>query len=396
MLSVLRSFPQYVYHGEANESSEAASEGPGRRPYFTSASNAEAWWRGGRGSSEIHSEEHSGGNDAASPHANGDHPEDSASDGLGHGAWLQNGAYVEVKMEEEGLHSSRYQARILELDGDKAFVEFPAFFNDDDEKTMVTEWVNVQQLWPPPPPPPPDFFDKLSLGAPLDFYLEEGWWEVTLQRTRITATGRTSYQVVSGLYKTEHWTAPDRLRPRWIFVRRPDAETGRLLEYWEAAAPKGLMVWEETNGAPLEAETSTKVMADIDHSGAGGMEHGHNGMPSSEREVEVEVAAEPTHGGGTAANGHGSSWQLDSSAEQALDSSADRSETSERERLQTQLVAMHRLASQYHARVCEVQDAALRMFPLAHSAVVTAGGTLAQPECFTRPVPPLPPLPSTS
>ena len=59
------------------------------------------------------------------------------------------------------------------------------------------------------------------------------------------------------------------------------------------------MVWERFNGAPLEAEP-TKATADIDHSGAGGMEHGHNGMPSSEREVEVEVAAEPTHGGGTA------------------------------------------------------------------------------------------------
>ena len=230
-----------MYHGEANESSEAASEGPGRRPYFTSASNAEAWWRGGRGSSEVHSEEHSGANDAASPHANGDHPEDSASDGLGHGAWLQNGAYVEVKMEEEGLHSSRYQARILELDGDKAFVEFPAFFNDDDEKTMVTEWVNVQQLWPPPPPPPPDFSISLA-GRALDFYLEEGWWEVTLQRTRITATGRTSYQVVRSLQDG----ALDSARPSSPTVdfrpqaRRRNGASARVLGGGSAQGADGL------------------------------------------------------------------------------------------------------------------------------------------------------------
>ena len=50
----------------------------------------------------------------------------------------------------------------------------------------------------------------------------------------------------------------------------------------------------------------------------------------------------------------------------------------------------------HRARVTEVSNAALRIYPLAHSAVVSAGGTLAKPECFTRPLPPLPPPPPTA
>ena len=62
------------------------------------------------------------------------------------------------------------------------------------------------------------------------------------------------------------------------------------------------------------------------------------------------------------------------------------------EELRAQLEMMHQLAHEYRNRIIEVRSAAARIFPLAHSAVVTAGGTLEQPECLTRPIPPLPPL----
>ena len=62
-------------------------------------------------------------------------------------------------------------------------------------------------------------------------------------------------------------------------------------------------------------------------------------------------------------------------------------------KLRQQLEAMQRLAAEYHARALEVREAANKIFPLAHSAVVAAGGELLRPECFMRPVPPLPPLP---
>ena len=97
---------QYVFHGDAEESGTALSGGA-RSPYFTSATNAEAWWRSFRTSE-------ASGSDARPHESCGEWGEASVCR-----AWLQVGAYVEVKMDEEGLRSSRYQARILQLDGER-------------------------------------------------------------------------------------------------------------------------------------------------------------------------------------------------------------------------------------------------------------------------------------
>ena len=51
---------------------------------------------------------------------------------------------------------------------------------------------------------------------------------------------------------------------------------------------------------------------------------------------------------------------------------------SEQELLRWQLEALHRLAHEYRSRAVEVREAAMRIFPLAHSAVVHAGGALMQ------------------
>ena len=80
-------------------------------------------------------------------------------------------------------------------------------------------------------PPPPT-------GEPLELYFEDGWWEVSLQRSRQAPGGGQTYQVTSSLYGTERWASPDRLRPRWQFVHNGE------LEYWKAEAPDGLVVWE--------------------------------------------------------------------------------------------------------------------------------------------------------
>ena len=42
--------------------------------------------------------------------------------------------------------------------------------------------------------------------------------------------------------------------------------------------------------------------------------------------------------------------------------------------------------------VLQVSSSAMYMFPLAHAAVVLAGGSIMPPECFTQPLLPLPPL----
>jgi len=185
--------------------------------------------------------------------------------------WLVEGLTVEVKMDEEGLHSSRYAARILEVreDDETVFVEFEAFDADEgdedgglaDESAVATgssggagrklmEWVDMSRLWPPPPPPPPNFFERIAVGEPLELYLEDGWWEVSLQKSKTTPKSGVEYLVVSPLDQTTNWVTADRLRPRWQFVRRPNGN-----EYWLTEAPHGLVVWESTHDElPLAAD----------------------------------------------------------------------------------------------------------------------------------------------
>lgn len=59
-------------------------------------------------------------------------------------------------------------------------------------------------------------------------------------------------------------------------------------------------------------------------------------------------------------------------------------------RLEHEKRALVQLLGLYRSQIEEVSTAALRLYPLAHSAVVTAGGTLDRPECLTRPLPELP------
>ena len=374
----------YVFQPEEEEdevvteySNGGVQVGPGgvkRYPYFTSATTAEAWWRLLQ-QRQAEGENDQGGSsgsvsadDGTLPHAAVPPPFSSG----GGPSWLEKGSMVEVKMEEEGLHESRYLAQILDVRDDQAFVEFPAFYAEEDDeenaggnseaavegeenKKLLTDWVALSQLWPPPPPPPPDFFERLSIDEPLEVYHEEGWWEVSLLRSRTAPNGGLSFQVRSALYGTERWATPDRLRPRWRFVVDPSGS-----EYWEAEAPAGLRVWEHhTFGRPDSVEG--------DAHGGGGAEAGDG----DEDVVDVEE--------GIGANGAMPAMPLDAASMSA-------------EELRAQLEMMHQLAHEYRNRIIEVRSAAARIFPLAHSAVVTAGGTLEQPECLTRPIPPLPPL----
>ena len=330
--------------------------------------------------------------------------------------WLVEGAFVEVGMEEEGLRSSRYSARILHLDlsEGRAFVEFSAFFAEgaESDETLLTDWVNVSQLWPPPPPPPPGFFEMLKIGEPLEVYHEDGWWEVTLSKLRQAPNGRTSCLVTSSMYSTERWASLERLRPRWCFERECDDNGTVLREYWRAEAPEGLLVWQEDPNQPDQVAIDGGL---IDEEGA-------SAPPLA---LPAVGAAEAAEGDAAEGNGHEEDGALldgavsscnahpeDAYAGAAADATADgttggeaydeASRTSEPAAsaegeeavLRAQLAAMTRLAREYHARICEVSGAALRLFPLAQAAVLSAGGSLGKPECFTRPLPPMPPLDS--
>ena len=388
----------------------------------------------------------------------GDVREDAGADGFepSRPRWLVEGLSVEVQMDEEGLHSSRYAATILEVreDNGTVRVQFDAFdadstgggggseessgdsARDSAPAPKLTEWVETRRLWPPPPPPPPDFFERLSVGDPLELSLDDGWWEVELQKSKPMPNGGVTYQVGSPLYQTTHReVTPDRLRPRWQFVRRSGHE------YWVAEAPSGLVVWEDeaepegeqadacanaadtVAGADVASAANVASAAEAAASAVASAErppprheplllpHGQLQMPrppphewpmaaalTPDADADADEAADAAlvadaddmsgDGGDDGGGGGGGGGGDDGTLAQRL-ASARR----EASNLRQQLEAMQCLAAEYHARALEVREAANKIFPLAHSAVVAAGGELLRPECFMRPVPPLPPLP---
>jgi hypothetical protein len=162
------------------------------------------------------------------------------------------------------------------------------------------------------------------------------------------------------MYATERWASPDRLRPRWRFVREG---------YWEAEAPAGLSVWEHPLCRPDEG----------DEADADGMALG---LAGAEASVSGGVSAGPSGASGTSGVGLPNGMVLAGEGGEGEDVAA----------LRSQREATRRLAEAYRQRLLEVRAAAMVIFPIAQMSVQCAGGSLSQPDCFTRALPLLPPL----
>lgn len=270
----------------------------------------------------------------------------------------------------------------------QAFVEFTAFFVNDNDETLLTDWVGVHQLRPLPPPPTPHYFEMIQLGEPLDLYHEDGWWEVVLQRSRLTPKGGLAFQVVSPLYGTERWSSSEHLRPRWDFVRCP-----RLGEHWRSEGTTGTAVWDTTLSYDPQQMAADAAASAASNETAAAVAAGRPDSVEGEHALALagsDAAALEQAWGATAAQDGGESSGAGASGAEGGASDAG----AEQAHLRWQLETLHRLAHEYHERVVEVRRAAMRLFPIAQSAVANAGGTLTQPECLARALPPLPPLPS--
>ena len=69
-------------------------------------------------------------------------------------------------MNEEGLFGSRYEARVLEMDVEQVLVQFSEFVSEEDPKSALEEWVDLDRVTPVPPPAPPEPPPPLAAPAP--------------------------------------------------------------------------------------------------------------------------------------------------------------------------------------------------------------------------------------
>ena len=122
------------------------------------------------------------------------------------------GSLVEVRGTEEGFLGSWYGARILEVregrGGAQLRLCYLAFQEDDG--SFWEDWVDHVHVRPMPPDRDDTFIVGLRKGAPLEIFIEEGWWEVEL-------SGRdgTNYLAAAKRYHVEHNVPLQQLRPAW-------------------------------------------------------------------------------------------------------------------------------------------------------------------------------------
>jgi hypothetical protein len=151
---------------------------------------------------------------------------------------------VEVRGTEEGFFGSWYGARILESCEARGALRlrlrYLAFQEDDG--SFWEDWVDHANVRPMPPMRSivASLLAGLKKGAPLEIFIEDGWWEV-----EYVGNDGDNYLVAARRYQVEHSVPLEQLRPAWKWVEqeRDWAVHERLpppLSKGEAkAAPKG-------------------------------------------------------------------------------------------------------------------------------------------------------------
>ena len=108
-------------------------------------------------------------------------------------------------MAEHGLEGSQYGATVLScLPDGHVYVEYDALNEDGMESDiLLREWVAADLITPPPPPAPTGFGNALTIGSPVQFLHDAGWWTVILSGHRMpTALEPTDHLVRSLVYNT--------------------------------------------------------------------------------------------------------------------------------------------------------------------------------------------------
>ena len=122
------------------------------------------------------------------------------------------GNLVEVRGTEEGFLGSWYAARILEAKEARSSIRlrlcYLAFQEDDG--SFWEDWVDHVHVRPLPPDRDDEFIQHVRKGAPLEIFIEEGWWEV-----EYAGRDGDNYVAAAKRYHIEHCVPISQLRPAW-------------------------------------------------------------------------------------------------------------------------------------------------------------------------------------
>ena len=129
------------------------------------------------------------------------------------------GQLVEVRGTEEGFFGSWYGARILESCEARGALRLRVCYLafEEDDGSFCEDWVDYANVRPMPPMRSivASLLAGLKKGAPLEIFIEDGWWEVEYVRR-----DGDNYLAAARRYQVEHSVPLEQLRPAWKWVEQ--------------------------------------------------------------------------------------------------------------------------------------------------------------------------------
>ncbi len=295
-------------------------------------------------------------------------------------------AALEVRLDEHGFDGSWWDVTCASLDADRndgrLTVEFSTLkAAEDADAPNLRERVPAANCRPVPPPPPPDFHAALEAGNLADAWHNDGWWAVRVKgvRNKKQRTKTTEFLIqVDGALSDPFWIQAPLVRPRWTF------DGSR----WEAAAPRGLVVYENWLQPAHRATTLSSEAAFARAAHDTSLTRAATTAGGKQRDERLRFTLSPSDDEGvpplsspnSALGGSGRSGGSDTAGDVELRlASAQESNA--------QLMG---LLVKYRDRIEQVCVAARSLYTLAHAGASACGAELPYPEVLDAPLPAVP------
>lgn len=125
---------------------------------------------------------------------------------------LSEGTEVEVRTDEDGLEGAWFAAKIVKAVGEDKFLVQYKNLRTDDNKRLLTEEVDSQNIRPCPPQSVA--IDAFTVKEKVEALYNDAWWEGEIRRVLRGGRYKVYFEGTQDQMDFEH----DHLRPRldWI------------------------------------------------------------------------------------------------------------------------------------------------------------------------------------